>query len=240
MVPPTTENQIPGLDLACSNENINKGFLNVSRIIPNQNGPIQTPDDKPFNFPKSCANPPPTIIPNPINMPSGSINQPSPSIYQNSTNWSSYNNSAPFYNQKPPNIDNTPVTRFNQTDISNRPPLYGGETSNTTYNSIQNNTNMNYRRPLDRPYNNPLSETHKNYNNSPDDQQLNRHFNSSNNFRGYSQPNSNTSNFNNYNRQPEKPNVPYQQSSLSLNTTPAKPPSLLSLNLVKPTTLGKI
>lgn len=238
MVPPTTENQIPGLDLVSSNENINKGFLNVSRIIPNQNGPIQTPDDKPFNFPKSSTNPS-TINLNPINMPPGSINQPSPSIYQNSTNWSNYNNAA-YFNQKPPNIDNIPITRFNQTDIGNRPPLYGGDTSNTTYNSIQNNANMNYRRPLDGPYNNP-NETNQNYNNPLDDQPLNRHFNSSSsNFRGYSQPNTNTSNFNNYNRLSEKPNVPYQQSSLPLNPTPTKPPSLLSLNLVKPTTLGKI
>lgn len=233
MVPlSTSKNQIPGLDLVSNNENISKGFLNVSRILPqNQNGPIQTPDDKPFNFPKSITNTT-TINPNPVNVPLGSMNQPSTSMYQNPSNWSKYNNSLPYYSQKPANVDNTSMSRFSQQTDNSRQP-YGGDTSKTTYNSSQSSPNMNYRRPLEGSYNS-LSETSTNYN-KPDDQSFNRHFNaSSNNFHGYKQPNEN------FNRPTEQSNIPYQQSKPSLNTRSSKPPSLLSLNLVKPISLGKI
>lgn len=238
MVPlSTSKNQIPGLDLVSNNENVTKGFLNVSRILPqNQNGPIQTPDDKPFNFPKSITNTT-TINPNPANMPLGSMNQPSTSMYQNHSNWPKYNNSLPYYNQKTADVDNTSMSRFGQQTDNSRLP-YGGDTSNTNYNNSQSSPNINYRRPLEGSYNSSSNDTTTIYNKPVDDQSFNRHFNaSSNNFHGYNQPNENSSNFN---RPTEQSNILYQQSKPSLNTRSSKPPSLLSLNLVKPISLGKI
>lgn len=238
MVPSTSINQIPGLDLVSNNENVTQGFLNVSNILPqNQNGPIQTPDDKPFNFPKSITNPA-TINPHPINMPHGNINQSPTSMYQSSNSWSKYNNPVIYYNQKPPDVDNTSISKFGQQiENSSRLP-YDEDMSNTTYNNSQNAPSTDYRRPLEGSYN-KSSNDNKFYNEPQDVQPFKRHFNaSSSNFRGYNQPNSNTSNFNNFNKPSEKSNIPYQPPSM-MNTTASKPPSLLSLNLVKPVSLGK-
>lgn len=237
MVPlSSSENQIPGLDLVSNNENLTKGFLNVSRILPqNQNGPIQTPDDKPFNFPKSITNTT-TINSNPVNMPLGNVNQPSTSMYQNPSSWSKYNNPVPYFNQKSPDIDNAPISRFGSQLPDNSRQPYGGDISKTTYNNSQHSPNMNYRRPLEGSYNSPSIETK--YNKPADDQSYNRNFNAPSNFCGYNQPKANTSNFN---RPTEHSNIPYQQSKPSLNTTGLyKPPSLLSLNLAKPVSFGKI
>lgn len=240
MVPSTSINQIPGLDLVSNNENITRGFLNVSNILPlNKNGPIQTPDDKPFNFPKSITNPSTINQPHLVNMPHGNINQPS--MYPNSSNWSKYNNPIIYFNQKPPDVDNTSISRFDQqTDNSSRLP-YEGVMSNTTYSSTQNAPSMDYRRPMDGSYNKSSNDS-TSFNKSSDVQPFNRNVNaSSSNFRGYNQSNSNASSFNNFNRPSEKSNIPYQQPLPSLiNTTASKPPSLLSLNLVKPVALGKI
>lgn len=239
MVLPVSENQIPGLDLVSNNENATKGFLNVSRIIPqNQNGPIQTPDDKPFNFPKSIINTP-TINQFPVSMPHSNMNQPSTSVYQNSPSWSKYNNPVLYYNQKPPDVDNNAIPMFGQQNDNNSRLPYSEDKSNITYNSSQN-PNMNYNiRPVEGSYNISSNETNM-YNKPPDDQSYNRNFNTpSSNFRSYNQLNTNTSNFNNFNRPPEKSNIPYQQPKPNLNTTSSKPPSLLSLNVVKPISLGK-
>lgn len=240
MVPSTSINQIPGLDLVSNNENVTQGFLNVSKILPqNQNGPIQTPDDKPFNFPKSITNPA-TINPHQVNKPHGNINQPPTPMYQNSSGWSKYNNPVIYYNQKPPDLDNTSISKFDQMTDNNYRPPYDGDISNTTYNNMQNAPSMNYRKPLDGSYN-KLSNDSTSFNKPPDVQPFNRNLNmSSSNFRSFNQPNSNNSNFNNFNRPVEKSNIPYQQQSPSMmNTTTSKPPSLLSLNLVKPVSLGK-
>lgn len=230
------DNQIPGLDIGSNSENGTKGFLNVSRIIPqNHNGPIQTPDDKPFNFPKSITNSS-TVNQFPVSVSHGNVNKPSATLYQNSPNWSKYNNPVAYYNQKPPDVDNNSISMYSQqTDTSSRLP-YGEDTSNTTYNSLQNPPNMNYRKPLEGSYNNASNETNTMYNKPLDDQSYNRNFNTSNNFHSYNQPNANTSNFN---RSPEKSNIPYQQQKPSLNTTSSRPPSLLSLNVIKPHILGK-
>lgn len=237
----TSENQIPGLDLVTNNEYNTGGFLNVSRILPqNQNGPIQTPDDKPFNFPKS--NTTSTVInkqPMP-GIPLSSTHQPATPTYQNSSNWSKYNNPVSYYNKNSVDVVNdAPTSRFGQqNDINDQPP-YNEEMSNATYNNSQNAVNnVNFRRPLDGSYNNkPLNESSTTmYNKSSDDQSYNRNFNTStSNFRGY-QPNTPSFN-NNFNRPPE--NIPYQYQKPLLNPTPSKPPSLLSLNVVKPVTLGK-
>lgn len=245
-IPPISENQIPGLDLVSNNENSSKGFLNVSNILlHNQNGPIRTPDDKPFNFPKSITNAA-AVNPYPASMPLDNTNQPSMPMHQNSSSWSKYNSPVSYYNQKPPDVNNSSVSRFGQqTDISSRQPYgrVGGDTSLTTLNNSQNSTNVNYRRPFEGSFSNPTSETSTVYNKSPDNQLYNRNINSmmssTNNFRDYNQPNANL-NTSNFNTQPENSNIPYQQPRPSLNTTPSKPPSLLSLNLVKPVSLGKI
>uniref|UniRef100_A0A2S2PV52 YLP motif-containing protein 1 n=1 Tax=Sipha flava TaxID=143950 RepID=A0A2S2PV52_9HEMI len=241
MVPPTSINQIPGLDLVSNNENVTRGFLNVSNILPqNQNGPIQTPDDKPFNFPKSITNPT-TINPHSVNIPHGNINQPSTSMYQNSNSWSKYNNPVIYYNQKPSDVDNTSIPKFGQqTETSSRLP-YDGDMSNTTYNNSQNASNMDYRRSLEGSYNKSSNDS-PSFNKPQDVQPFNRNFNaSSSNYRDYNQPNSNISHFNNFNRPSEKSNTSYQQPLPSLmNTTTSKPPSLLSLNLVKPVSLDKV
>lgn len=236
---PVSENQIPGLDLVSNNENASKGFLNVSRIIPqNQNGPIQTPDDKPFNFPKSIINPQ-TINQFPVSMPHTNMNQPSTSVYQNAPSWSKYNNPVLYFNQKPPDVDNNAIPMFGQQNDNNPRPPYSEDASNITYNSSQNPPNMNYRRPMEGSYNSSSNETNI-YNKPPDDQSYNRNFNTpSSNFRNYNQLNTNTSNFNNFNRPPEKSNILYQQPKPTLNTTSSKPPSLLSLNVVKPISFGK-
>lgn len=254
----TSESQIPGLDLVSNNTNVPKGFLNVARILPqNQNGPIQTPDDKPFNFPKNITNPTTNQY---LNMPAlgntnhtstlgntnhtptlGNTNQPPTSMYQSSPMWSNnmYKSPVLYNNQKPPNVDSAaPISsRFgHQTDNDFQ---QSSNTSNTNYNSLQNTSNMNYRRSFDGSYNKPSNETNPIFNKPPDDQSYNRNFNaSSNNFRDYSQPNTNTSSFNNFNKSPETFNIPYQQPTPSLNTT-SKPPSLLSLNVAKPISLGK-
>ncbi|XP_026809226.1 uncharacterized protein LOC113551273 isoform X2 [Rhopalosiphum maidis] len=232
-----SENQIPGLDLASNNENSSKGFLNVSRILPqNQIRPIQTPDDKPFNFPKSIINLS-TLNSHPINISHDKMNQPPISMYQNSSNWSKYNNPGAYHNQLPPDVDNSSISSFSQqTDVDSR-LSYDGDKPNSNYNSSQNSSSINYRRPLlEGSYNKLSSETSSLCNKLPDDQSYNRNFNSSSsNFHGYNQ--GNVSDFNNFSRLPEKSNTPYQQSKPCLNTTPSKPPSLLSLNLVKPISL---
>jgi len=238
MPPSVSENQIPGLDLVSNNENIIKEFPNMSRILPqNQNGPIQTSDDKPFNFPKIVTNPA-TINLHPVNTALGSMN-PSTSMYQNSPSWSKYNNPVLYYNQKPPDVDNTSISRFGQQADNNSQIPYAGDTSSTPYNNSQNSPIVNFRRPMEGSYNNNSSnETNTFYNQPLNDQSYNRNLNtSSNNFRGYNQPNTNTSNFN----RPtiEQSNIPYHQPKQSLNPPPSKPPSLLSLNLVKPVLLGK-
>lgn len=239
MMQSVPENQIPGLDLVSNNESATKGFLNVSRIIPqNQNGPIQTPDDKPFNFPKNITNPP-IINQFPVSMPHSNMNQPSASVYQNAPSWSKYNNPVLYYNQKPPDVDNAISMFGQQTDNNSRLP-YGEDTSNITFNSSQNPPNMNYRRPMEGSYNISSNETNIMYNKPPDDQSYNRNFNTpSSNFRSYNQLNTNTPNMNNFNRPPEKSNIPYQQPKPTLNMTSSKPPSLLSLNVAKPISLGK-
>jgi len=229
--------------LASNNENLSKGFLNVAKILPqNQNGLIQTPDDKPFNFPKSISYP---ITSNPhLNMPPlGSMNQPPASVYQNTpNNWTSnkYNHPVMYNNQTAPDIDKTSISRFGQqTDVDFRPP-YGENESNALYSNLQNAPNMNYRRPLDESYNKQSKESSTYYNRPPEDQTYNRNLNtSSSNFYNYDHPSKNTSSFNNFNKPPEKSNIPFKHPTLSLNTTPSKPPSLLSLNVVKPYLLGK-
>jgi hypothetical protein len=230
------------LDLASNNENSSKGFLNVSRILPqNQIRPIQTPDDKPFNFPKSIINLS-TLNSHPINISHDKMNQPPISMYQNSSNWSKYNNPGTYHNQLPPDVDNSSISSFSQqTDIDSRLP-YDGDKPNSNYNSSQNSSSINYRRPLlEGSYNKLSSETSTLCNKLPDDQLYNRNFNtSSSNSHGYNQTKGNISDFDNFNRLPEKSNTPYQQSKPCLNTTPSKPPSLLSLNLVKPISLGKM
>lgn len=239
MVLPVSENQIPGLDLVSNNETATKGFLNVSRIIPqNQNGPIQTPDDKPFNFPKNIVNTP-IINQYPVSIPHSNMSQPPTSVYQNPPSWSKYNNPVLYYNQKPPDVDNNTIPMFGQQSDNNSRLPYGEDTTNITYNSSQNPPNMNYnRRPVEGSYNISSNETNI-YNKPPDDQSYNRNFNTpSSNFHSYNQLNTNTSNFNNFNRLQEKSNIPYQQPKPTVNTS-SKPPSLLSLNVVKPISLGK-
>lgn len=246
----TSESQIPGLDLVSNNTNLPKGFLNVARILPqNQNGPIQTPDDKPFNFPKNITTPTTTnqylntsALGNTNRTPTlGNTNQPPTSMYQSSPMWSNnmYKSPVLYNNQNPPNVDSvvSMSSRYgNQTDNDFQQP---SDTSNTNYNSLQNTSNINYRQSFDGSYNKPTNETNPIFN-KPDDQSFNRNFNaSSNNFRDYSKPNSNTSSFNNFNKPPETFNIPYQQQTPSLNTTTSKPPSLLSLNVAKPISLGK-
>ncbi|XP_060860603.1 probable cyclin-dependent serine/threonine-protein kinase DDB_G0292550 isoform X2 [Metopolophium dirhodum] len=237
-----SENQIPGLDLDSNNENSTKGFLKVSRILPqNQIRPIQTPDDKPFNFPKSIMNPS-TLNSDPVNMPHNKMNQPPTTMYQNASSWSKYNNPVVYHNQIPPDIDNTSISSFGQkTDVDSRLP-YDGNMPNSNYNSLQTASNMNYRRPLlEGSYNKSSSDASTLYNKPPEDQSYNRHFNtsSSSNFHGYNQTKGNGSDFSNFSRQPDNPNTPYQQSNPCLNTASSKPPSLLSLNLIKPITLDK-
>ncbi|XP_022180769.1 uncharacterized protein LOC111040974 isoform X2 [Myzus persicae] len=232
-----SENQIPGLDLASNNENPTKGFLNVSRILPqNQIKPIQTPDDKPFNFPKSIMNPS-TLNSNPTIMPYNKMNQPP--MYQNSSSWSKFNNPVVYHNQLPPD-NNTSISNFGKkTDIDSR-LQYDGNMPNLNYNSSQNASNMNYRRPLlEGSYSKSSSEASKLYNKSPDEQPYNRQFNtsSSSDFHGYNQTKGNVSDFHNFSRQSENSNTPYQKSNPSLNTSSSKPPSLLSLNLIKPISL---
>lgn len=239
MPPPVTENQIPGLDLVSNNENIAQGFPNMLRILPqNQNGPIQTPDDKPFNFPKTIPNPA-AINQHPVSTTLSNINPPSTSMYQNSTGWSKYNNPVLYYNQKPPSVDNTSIPIFVQQTNNNSQVPYSGNTCSTSYNISQNSTSVNFRRPMEASYiNNSSNETNKFYNQATDNQSYNKNFNTlSNNFHGYNQLNANTSNFN----KPtiEQSNIPYHQPKQSLNPTASKPPSLLSLNLVKPILLGK-
>lgn len=281
----STENQIPGLDLVSNNENITKEFLNVSKIIPqNQNGPIQTPDDKPFNFPKSITNPT-TIHQQSVNTipPNNNSSQPPTSMYQNSPNWSNNKyNPVSYYNKNPSNIENASMPRFDpQIDINSQQQSYCRDSSNTTYNNSQNNSNVNYRKPLEGSYNTPSNETGTIYNKPPDEPSYNRNFNtSSSKFGcGYNQFNENTSNLNNFNRPSEKSNTSYQYSKPSLNTGHSKPsslntghskppslnmghsnppslntghskppslnmghskpPSLLSLNVMKPASLGK-
>jgi len=243
MTPSKSENQIPGLDLASNNENSSKGFLNVSMILPqNQIRPIQTPDDKPFNFPKSIANLS-TLNSHPINIPHNKMNQPPISMYQNSSNWSNYTNSVTYQNQLPPDIDKSSISSFaQQTDVDSRPP-YDGDKPNSNYNNLQNAApNNTYRRQLlEGSYNKLSSETNTLYNKLPDDQSYNRNFNkSSSNFHSYNHTKGNVSDFNNFSKLPENSNTPYQQSKLCLNTETSKPPSLLTLNLVKPIALGKM
>lgn len=249
MIPPTSNtNQIPGLDLVANNENGTKEFLNLSRILPqNQTGPIQTPDDKPFNFPKSIMNPAAANL-QPVKMPLGNESQIPTSMYSNSSGWPNFNSSLPYYSQKPPDAENASMPKFNQqTDITSRPP-YSRETSNTIYNNSQNAPNVNHGRPLEGSYNNVSHKTNTVYNTLSDDLKYNRNFDNfntsynkpSNNFHGYNQSNTNNSNFNNFQRTPDNSNIPYQQSNPSSSVAPSKPPSLLSLNLVKPATLGKI
>lgn len=238
----TTENQIPGLDLVSTNENASKGFLNVARILPqNLKGPMQTPDDKPFNFPKNITN---SLGINPhLNTPLSSMNQPPTSMYQNSPTWSNnkYNNPVLYNNQKPPDVDKTSLPPFSQqTDVDSRLP-YSGNTSNSIYNNSLNVPSMNYRRPLDGSYNKPPCENNAMYSKSSDDQSYNRNMNTpSDNFFDYNKHDTNTSTFNKFNQVPEKTNIPYHQSKPLMNMTSTKPPSLLSLNLVKPTGLGKL
>lgn len=246
MIPPISEHQIPGLDLVSNNENSTKGFLNVSNILQHkQNGPIQTPDDKPFNFPKNITNAA-AVNPYPASMSLGNINHPSVPMQQNSSNWSRYNSPVSYYNQKPPDVNNPSIPRFGQqTEINSRLPYggVGGDTPITNLNNSQNSTNLNYRRPFEGSFNNLSSETSAVYNKSPDNQMYNRNVNSmtsTNNFRDYNQPNVNLNTSNTFNTRPENSNIPYQQPRPPLNTTPSKPPSLLSLNLVKPVSLGKI
>lgn len=242
MTPSASENQIPGLDLACINENSTKGFLNVSRILPqNQNGPIQTPDDKPFNFPKSIINPS-TLSSHPVNMLHNNMNQPPTSMYQNSSSWSKYNNPVLYQNQLPPDVINNSMTMFGQqTDIDSRLP-YDVDKHNSNYNNSQHASNINYRSPLlEGSYNKSSSEASTLYNKLPNDQSYNRNLNTSSiKFHDYNQTKGNPSDYNNFNRLPENPNGPYQQSKSSLNTASSKPPSLLSLNIVKPNSLGKM
>ncbi|XP_050054420.1 putative uncharacterized protein DDB_G0282133 isoform X2 [Aphis gossypii] len=242
MTPSKSENQIPGLDLASNNENSSKGFPNVSMILPqNQIRPIQTPDDKPFNFPKSIANPS-TLNSHQINIPHNKINQPPISMYQNSSNWSNYTNSVTYQNQLPSDVDKSSISSFaQQTDIDSRPP-YDGDKPNSNYNNLQNAApNNTYRRQLmEGSYNKLSNENNTLYNKLPDDQSYNRNFNtSSSNFHGYNQTKGNVSDFNNFSKLPENSNTPYQQSKLCLNTATSKPPSLLTLNLVKPIALDK-
>lgn len=175
----------------------------------------------------------------PVNMPLNSMHQSAPPMYQNSSSWSKFNTPVSYYDKNPVDMNNVSVSRFGQqNDISAR-PTYDEEKSNTSYNSLQNaSNNMNYRRPLEGSYNNkPINESSNNmYNKGPDDQLYNRNFSSqTGNFRSYQQ---NTSSFiNNFNRPQE--NIPFQHQKPSLNLTPSKPPSLLSLNVMKPVTLGK-
>lgn len=264
MVPSTSENQIPGLDLVTNNEYNTGGFMNVSRILPqNINGPIQTPDDKPFNFPKSNTTSL-DINKQSVTMPLSSMHQPATSMYQNSSSWSKYNNPVSYYDKPPLDVNATPVSIFGQKndkfdlqndrfgqqsdrfgqkhDISDRPP-YDEEISNiSSYNNSQNATNyMSYRRPLEGSHNNkPLNESSSSstmYNNSPaDDQLYSRNFSSpSSSFHGY-QLNSSILN-NNFNRPPEIISYQHQKSLLKLLSS--KPPSLLSLNVAKPIKIGK-
>jgi len=130
LTPPKSENQIPGLDLATNNENSSKGFLNVSRILPqNQIRPIQTPDDKPFNFPKSIMNLS-TLNSHPINTSHDKMNQPPLPMYQSSSNWSKFNNPGAYHNQLPPDVDNSSISSFGQqTDVDSRLP-YDGDKPN--------------------------------------------------------------------------------------------------------------
>jgi len=241
MIHSNSENQIPGLDLASNNENSTKGFLNVSRILPqNQIRPIQTPDDKPFNFPKSIMNPS-TLNSDPINMPYNKMNQPP--MYQNASSWSKYNNPVVYHSQLPPDVNNTSISSLGRKTDNDSRLQCDGNMPNLNYNGSQNAPNMNYRRPiLEGSYNKSSTETSKLYNKSPDEQSYNRHFNtsSSSDFRGYNQAKGNVSDFNNFGRQSENSNTPYQQSNLCLNTASSKPPSLLSLNLIKPISLGKM
>jgi len=236
-----SENQIPGLDLASNNENSSKGFLNVSMILPqNQIRPIQTPDDKPFNFPKNIANLS-TLNSHPINVPHNKMNQPP--MYQNSSNWSNCTNSVIYQNQLPSDVDKSSISSFaQQADVDSRPP-YDGDKSNSNYNSLQNAAPSNtYRKQLlEGSYNKLSSESNTLYNKPSDEQSYNRNFNtSSSNFYGYNQTKGNVSDFNNFSKLPENSNTPYQQSKLCLNTATSKPPSLLTLNLFKPITLGKM
>lgn len=166
-------------------------------------------------------------------------------MYPNSSNWHNYNNSLPYYNQKPPDIENSMIPRFGQqTNITSRPPC-GVDIPNTVYNSAQNLPDLNQGMPFNGSYNKPSSEASSIYHKTSDDPlSYNRNFNTSynrmtNNFHSYNQPNINTSNFDNFNKPSDNSNIPYQKSKPSLNTTPAKLPSLLSLNLVKPIALGK-
>ncbi|XP_025203854.1 YLP motif-containing protein 1-like isoform X2 [Melanaphis sacchari] len=235
ITPSKSENQIPGLDLASNNENSSKGFLNVSKILPqSQTRPIQTPDDKPFNFPKSIINLS-TLSSHPINISHNNINQPT--MYQNSPNWSDFNNPVTYNNQLPQDVDNSSISSFgHQTDVDSRLP-YDGEKPNSNYNSSQNAQNINYRRQLlEGSYNKLSSETNTLYNKPSDDQSYGRNFNTtSSNFHGYNQTKGNVSDFNNFSNLPEKSNI-YQPC---LNTSSSKPPSLLSLNLVKPISIDK-
>jgi len=237
----TPENQIPGLDLVSNNNNTTKGYLNVARILPQvQNGLIQTPDDKPFNFPKNITNI--SAINQHSNIPAhNNMIQPSSSIYQNSSNWSNnnYNNPVLYNNQKPSDVNNSSESVFSQQTDTDFRQSFGGNTSNIVYkNSSHNTPSMNFRGPIDGSFNKPSSETNTVYNKPSDNQLYNRNLNTStNHFHDFNQ--SNTSTFNNFNRQPEKSNTPYQQSMPSLNTTPSKLPSLLSLNVVKPPILDK-
>lgn len=262
MVPPTSENHIPGLDLVTNNEYNTGGFLNVSRILPqNLTVPIQTPDDKPFNFPKSNTTSL-DINKQSVNMPPSSMHQPATSMYQNSSSWSKYNNPVSYYDKTSVDVNAAPVSIFGQqndkfgqqndtfgqqndrfgqkNDKSDRPP-YDEEMSNvSSYNNSTNATNyMSYRRPLEGSYNNPpLNESSSTmYNKGPaDDQLYSRNFSTPNSsFRGY-QLNTSVIN-NNFIRPPEI--IPYQHQKPLLNLLSSKPPSLLSLNVAKPIKIGK-
>ncbi|XP_050432303.1 uncharacterized protein LOC126840529 isoform X2 [Adelges cooleyi] len=235
-LPLSSENQIPGLDLVGNNENGSQMIQNVSKLIPNQKGPIQTPDDKPFNFPKT--NNLPTMISEPVKLPLNNNGQTMNSNYPNSPYWSNYNNSQPFYNQKPPDINNHQM--FDTKDDVDYRRILDSKSSSENYSNSYNTSNARRQQEVSftkttEIYGNP-------FNAIPDSQAYNRNvdgFNTSynrppNNFEDYNQ--SVNSNFNRPSDRLNNISYPYknQTSLASMNTALPKPPSLMSLNVTKP------
>ncbi|XP_050542910.1 YLP motif-containing protein 1-like isoform X2 [Daktulosphaira vitifoliae] len=229
-------NQIPGLDLVSNNDNRSQSFPNVSKILPHQQGPIQTPDDKPFNFPKQNA---PTTKSQSLNIPFNTNVPPVNSYSNNPPKWPSYNSSQPFYSQKQPNIDSNPLSKFNS-DIDPR-PAYSGGPHDGNYN-IHNNSITNVRRSSVLPFTKPSEINNSNLNIIPDSSVYNKNndeYNSSYsnrppNFSGFNTVNSN------FNKPAEISNIsyPYNKKSVAPSSH-SKPPSLLSLNVSKPISMDE-
>lgn len=171
----------------------------------------------------------------------GTMNQTPTLMYQNTPkhNWtnntSKYNNPVLYNNQPAPNVDATSMSKFSKPNVVDYRPSYGENESNAMNSNLPKTSNMNYRRPLDETYNKQPNESSTFYNRPPEDQLYNRNLNTSSNFDNYNHPNKNTSNYNN---STDMSNFSFKYPS-SLNTTPSKPPSLMSLNVTKPFLQGK-